>query len=73
MLYNVKRKDKKEDVMKLRILNILITGFAVFGIILLMGAVGTSDVIADYPIRKTVEMMLLGMSFMIPAIIRGML
>ena len=55
------------------IINTVITGSAVIGTFLIIGAAGNSDCIADYPISSTIKMVVIGMILIVPAVIRGVL
>jgi len=55
------------------IINTMITGSAVIGTLLIIGAAGNSDCIADYPISSTIKMVVIGMILIVPAVIRGVL
>lgn len=60
--------------MKSKIIHYLISMLAVVGIVVVLGAVGSSDyaveVVTDLPLWSTVKMLLLGVSFMTPAFLR---
>lgn len=60
--------------MKSKIIHYLISVLAVVGIIVVLGAVGSSDyaveIGTDLPLWSTVKMLLLGVSFMTPAFLR---
>lgn len=55
------------------IINTVITVLAVIGTLLIIGAAGNSDCIADYPISSTIKMVIIGMTLIVPAIVRGVL
>lgn len=59
--------------MNYKIINYLITALAIIGFIIILGAIGASDFSIDVPMKKTIEMLILGSSLTAPALMRGVL